>query len=137
MIGRAVVWAASAVFVLAASGSWAAPAPRLAVEPGGFDFGHALQRRQLQKQFVLRNYGDATLVLEQPESDCGCTAALLDERDRELAPGRNATLLVTFDTRESEGRVIHQVLLRSNDPERPVIVLSVSATVRRASDKRP
>lgn len=117
-------------------GGTATAAPRLAVEPPGFDFGRALQRRQLQKQFVLRNHGDEMLVLQPPESDCGCTAALLDERDRELAPGQNTTLLVTLETRENEGRVAHRVLLRSNDPQRPVVTLSVSATVERAP-KRP
>jgi hypothetical protein len=129
---HAGIAALGVALVLAGS---AAAAPRLAVEPTAFDFGRALQKRQLQKQFVLRNHGDATLLLQAPESDCGCTAALLNEHDRELAAGRSTTLLVTLDTRENEGRVTHQVLLRSNDPERPVVVLNVSATVERAPKK--
>jgi hypothetical protein len=36
---------------------------------------------------------------------------------------------VTLETRRSSGRVQRQVLVRSNDPETPVLEITVSATV--------
>ena len=50
-------------------------APRIRVEPEAFDFGKALPGKTLRKEFTLRNFGDAELVIEGVTTTCGCTAA--------------------------------------------------------------
>src|SRR5207249_10145134 len=40
-----------------------------------FDFGKALQQKTLQKEFAIRNLGDADLVLDSVTTSCGCTVA--------------------------------------------------------------
>jgi hypothetical protein len=104
--------------------------PRLRVEPGSFDFGNALPDKTLRKEFTIRNFGDAELVLEGVSTTCGCTAALA--ADRRVKPGGSTVLRVTFETRRYTGKVERQVLIRSNDPKTPLAQIKVSATVAAA-----
>jgi hypothetical protein len=116
-----------------AGGSQAAP--RCGVSPERFDFGRVLQERTLEKQFQVRNLGDEDLRIEDIASDCGCTAALLDDKDRVLKPGASATLLVKFSTRRAEGPVKRTVLVRSNDPDQSTFRLTLEAVVVRPAKK--
>jgi hypothetical protein len=113
----------------------APPAPRIRVEPESFDFGRALPGKVLRKEFTVRNFGDAPLVLERVSTTCGCTAALSAE-DR-VAPGGATLLRVTFETRSYAGRVERQVLVRSNDPKTPLLTVKVSATVEGKPGSKP
>ncbi len=102
-------------------------APKMAVEPASFDFGRALQRKVLKKEFSIKNFGNADLVVENVSTTCGCTAALLD--DKVIKPGRSAVLRVTLETRESKGSMVRSVLVKSNDPEKGLYEIKVQATV--------
>ena len=104
-----------------------AVAPRIRVEPEGFDFGRAQRGKTLRKDFTLRNFGDAELVIEGVSTTCGCTAALTAES--RVEPGGSTSLRVTFETRSYSGRVERHVLVRSNDPKKPLLQVRVSATV--------
>lgn len=112
----------------APSGSPPTSGPRLAIEPAGFDFGAALPGKSLTKEFTLRNLGSAELVIEKLSSSCACTAYLLEEKDRRLAPGRRAPLRVTLKTPARPGRVLEKVLISSNDP-RGAASVQLEATV--------
>jgi len=123
--------ALGSAFLLVASGGAAeekkAPAPRIRVEPASFDFGNALPGKTLRKEFTLRNFGDAALLIESVSTTCGCTAALPDER--RVEPGGSTPLRVTFQTRRYSGKVERRVLVRSNDPETPLFEVRLRATV--------
>jgi hypothetical protein len=108
-----------------------APAPQIIVEPDHFDFGRVLPERTLSKQFVIRNFGAADLTVERISTTCGCTAALLDHKV--VKPGGSATLRVTFETRNYNGKVARSVLIKSNDPRRATVELKLEATVAPAS----
>ncbi|MGE0452922.1 MAG: DUF1573 domain-containing protein [Vicinamibacteria bacterium] len=105
----------------------AAAAPRLAIEPESFDFGLALKQRTLSKEFVIRNFGQGELRIEGISTSCGCTAALA--ASSRLAPGARTTLRVSLETRDDEGPLERTVLLRSNDPERPIATLRLRVRV--------
>jgi hypothetical protein len=111
-----------------------AKAPSIRVEPEGFDFGKALPEKTLRKEFVLRNFGDAELVVESVSTTCGCTAALAS--DKRVPPGGSTQLRVTFETRSYTGKVERQVLVRSNDPKTPLLTVKVSATVEAPAKPR-
>jgi hypothetical protein len=104
--------------------------PRLSIEPVRVDFGRVLQHRALQAQFRLRNFGDGELQVTRLSADCDCAAALLDERDRRLAPGASATLSVRLETRRSLGRIVRHVRVDSNDAAQPTVTLELVADVR-------
>jgi hypothetical protein len=124
-------------FLLAAAAAGAgedeAAAPRIRVEPESFDFGKALPGKTLRKEFTIRNFGDAELVIDGVSTTCGCTAALT--ADSRVKPGGTTALRVTFDTRSYSGKVERQVLVRSNDPKTPLLEVRVSATVEAAKPR--
>jgi Protein of unknown function (DUF1573) len=120
---------AAALLVLTSASARAedAKAPRISVEPAAFDFGKTLPGKTLRKEFTLKNFGDAELVIENVSTTCGCTAALAP--DTRLKPGAASPLRVTLETRSYSGRIERQVLVRSNDPKTPLLTVTISATV--------
>ncbi len=126
--------AAALLLATAASAEEAPPAPRIRVEPESFDFGDALPGKTLRKEFAIRNFGDAALELEKVSTTCGCTAALAGAQ--RIEPGGSTPLRVTFQTRRFSGKVERRVLVRSNDPQTPLLEIRVSATVGEAAAKK-
>ena len=110
-----------------------AAAPRIRVEPEAFDFGKALPGKTLRKEFTLRNFGDAELVIEGVTTTCGCTAAI--SAKTRLEAGGSTQLTVTLETRSYSGKLERQVLVRSNDPKTPLLTVRVSATVEKPAAK--
>jgi hypothetical protein len=125
--GFVAVLVATLVAVPLGADEKAAAAPRIQVEPESFDFGKAQQGKTLRKDFTIRNFGDAELVIEGVSTSCGCTAALAAQDHVE--PGGRTVLRVTFETRTFSGKVERDVLVRSNDPKAPLVQVRVSATV--------
>jgi hypothetical protein len=105
----------------------AAGGPRIAVEPPSFDFGKALQNKTLQKEFSIRNLGDADLVLDSVTTSCGCTVA--DGYSKVVKPGASTHMQVTLQTRASSGKLQKSVLIKSNDPAKGLYELKLEATV--------
>jgi Protein of unknown function (DUF1573) len=101
--------------------------PRLVVQPASFDFGKAVQNKTLNKEFSIRNFGTADLVIENVSTTCGCTAALL--ADKVIKPGSTTPLRVSLETRTYSGKVERTVLLRSNDPAASTVEVKVSVLV--------
>jgi hypothetical protein len=130
--GRAFL--AAVALLAAAAAAEEKAAPRIRVEPESFDFGNALPDKILRKDFSIRNFGDAALVIETVSTTCGCTAALPEER--RVEPGGSTLLRVTFETRRYSGKVERRVIVRSNDPKTPVAEVRVSATVGAGAAKR-
>ena len=106
----------------------ASGAPRIAVETQDFNFGRIWQGEKLDHVFGIRNDGSAPLVIGQVRTSCGCTVALLS--DRQLAPGASAQVRVTFDSSRFYGPVVKTIYLFSNDPLRRVTQLYLRGTVR-------
>ena len=100
---------------------------RLAVEPASFDFGNVRPEKRLLKELMLRNFGDADLVIKKVSTTCGCTVAgaYLDR----VPPGGSTTLRIAFTTPAGAGRTQQTVTIETNDPERPKVDIKVSATV--------
>jgi hypothetical protein len=134
-VRRLITALAAVVLLTAAAGAEEKPAaaPRIRVEPESFDFGKALPGKTLRKEFTIRNFGDAALVIEGVSTTCGCTAALAAES--RIKPGGSTPLRVTLETRRYSGKVEKQVLVRSNDPKTPLLQVRVSATVEAAAAK--
>lgn len=105
-----------------------AGAPRLEVSSPEFDFGQVYAGEQVEHLFQLSNQGDAALVIDRVRSSCGCTAALLSEST--LAPGESAELKVHFDSTRFSHAVVKTVYLYSNDPQQPVVQLSLRGIVQ-------
>jgi len=128
---RALVTLALAVAVVAppsiAAAAEQAKGPRITAEPLVFDFGRALQKKTLHKDFIIKNFGTDDLEIERVSTTCGCTAALIDNKI--VKPGQKAVLRVSLDTRTAAGRIERKILVQSNDPVKNPLELKVQATV--------
>ncbi len=100
---------------------------RLAVEPAAFDFGNVRPEKRLLKELILRNVGDAELVIKKVSTTCNCTVA--GSYLERLPPGASTTLRIAFTTPPVAGRTQQTVTIETNDPERPKVEVKVSATV--------
>jgi len=110
-------------------------APHLVVERPDFDFGKTWNGLKVQHSFVLRNEGSAPLVIDRVRSSCGCTVALLS--DREILPGEEAELSATFDPTRFHGNVVKTLYVYSNDPAFKVVQLYLRGTVIDAIKAEP
>ena len=125
---RRLAVAAVAVVLGAGTLAFAEPAPpRIRVEPEAFDFGRVLPRRTLRKEFRLLNLGERPLQISGISKSCGCTRAVVGETV--LEPGAATTLNVEVETRLAKGKIGQQVVVRSNDPETPLLEVKLTATV--------
>ena len=109
------------------------PGPRIAVEPSAHDFGDALQQKTLTKEFSIRNFGSADLVIENVQTSCGCTVA--DLETKVVKPGGSTPLRVSLQTRSNSGRIVKSVLVKSNDPTKGVYELKIQANVIAAASR--
>ncbi|UCC68747.1 MAG: DUF1573 domain-containing protein [Armatimonadota bacterium] len=105
-----------------------APRPRIQFEEDTWDFGTIYQSAEVSHAFVFHNTGDAVLEIGKVRSTCGCTAALLAER--EIAPGQKGEIKLTFRSGTMRGRVVKHVYVGTNDPLRPRVDLRVTGEVK-------
>lgn len=99
--------------------SIASTQPALKLEREDLKFKDQFQGDQGQAQMLVTNNGDAPLQLAV-RGDCGCingSVALV------LAPGKSTLLTGYYSTQELVGDVHHNLVLRTNDPNRPTIVI--------------
>ncbi|HUG53838.1 MAG TPA: DUF1573 domain-containing protein [Vicinamibacteria bacterium] len=109
--------------------------PRIVVEPESFDFGRLRPAKAVQKEFLLRNHGRGDLHIEALSTSCGCTAALTESTT--VKAGKSTPLRVTLTAPESPGRLVESVLVKSNDPARPTLEITLEATVVGPSPSPP
>lgn len=89
--------------------------PALIVSEEVGDLGLIKPDKEQTHVFTLRNEGGETLIIENVQAPCGCTATLLSSE--EILPGGTAQLEVTFNPRGYQGEVTQSVYIYSNDPE--------------------
>lgn len=105
-----------------------AAGPRIAVDPPSFDFGKVLPQKALTREFSIRSFGAQDLVIENVSTSCGCTVA--DNLAKKVVkPGGSQPLRVTLTTPPNPGAITKSVMVRSNDPVRPLLEIKLKATV--------
>jgi hypothetical protein len=115
------------LFALLPVGDLAA-APRIVFDKEVHDYGKVRVGETVVEEFVFKNEGDGTLTIGDLRSDCGCTKAV--EGSREVPPKGQSKIKALFDTTGLKaGRKQKRVFVHSNDPQRPVVVLTVLADV--------
>ena len=114
---------------------WASP--RVFVPFETYDFGEIPEGVLFCREFFILNRGDEELILGAVAPSCACTSAPLP-KDR-LAPGESLSVRVCFDSSGYGGqKVSESVSIRTNDPERPWVKLSLTGSVRPAApDEAP
>ena len=95
-----------------------------------FDFGTIPNTKPVSQTFQVRNVGRGTLEIGGMSTSCGCTTA--EVSDRQLAPGEETSLKVTYDPQVHNGETgefLRIVYVRSDDPEMPEVTLTIRVKV--------
>jgi hypothetical protein len=127
-VARAGSASASATGAGAGRTSRGRAVPRIAFDSEGLDFRIRYQGEVIVHAFRFRNRGLGRLRIEDVQSDCGCTTGLPDKR--ELKPHESSSVRIAFDTTGYRGKVSKTIVVRSNDPARPVVRLHIGGTVK-------
>jgi hypothetical protein len=92
------------------------------------DFGKSTEGEILTHVFRFTNQGQAVLEIIGLQPSCGCTSALLS--DKRIQPGQSGQIKVNLNTRGLVGRLIKEVGVVTNDPERPRVRLRVQTVIQ-------
>lgn len=109
------------------------PAPRIDIPNDYFYFGYMPINAIVQHVYWIRNAGVDTLQIFKVKPSCGCTNAPLT-KDR-IAPGDSSLLKVTFDSKNMIGKMVKEVEIYSNDPQKPTAVIKFFAMVNREHEQ--
>jgi len=96
--------------------------PRAEVPEAVHDFGEVFEDQELRHTFIIRNTGDAPLVIKDIDPDCACTAA---DYDRSIPPGGQGNIILTIAPFSVLKQFAKHTEVLVNDPERSKITLTM------------
>lgn len=102
-------------------------APETAVDRPTYDFGSISQGKKVEHTFIIRNKGDAPLIIKKVRPSCGCTAVTTSASV--IAPGGSGEIRATFDSAHYAGALQKTVAVDTNDPKVPSSTLNLKGTV--------
>lgn len=103
--------------------------PKIHVDRKLHDFGTVYPEQTLNRDFKITNVGDQPLEIAIERTTCGCTAAILSAT--RFLPGSSGIVSVTTTTRSAPGKREESAILTTNDPENPMVPLTVFMNVKR------
>jgi hypothetical protein len=115
-------------FLLAACSSGQ---PSIAVEATSLDLGNVVNGEIVNRDLVLRNDGDADLIIDSIITSCTCTQATVDPMT--VPAGQSSVLHIEFDSGfhgpDLTGPLIRQIFIKSNDQQQPELQVELSVNV--------
>jgi len=121
-----VIW----LTVLFAHATFGENAASLRVEFHEIDFGDVRSTDQPTKEIEISNIGELSIGLIRATSSCGCTKAELDPNDLKAGASAKLHLSLLLDDYSSD-KVFSHVSVETNDPNHPVLQITVRANVIR------
>lgn len=127
-------WAGWVAAALVAAGLAAAapspddgPAPKIRFDATTHDFGELRSDTKTTFRWTFHNDGTAPLKVLGTRPSCGCTATVVEGGD--VAPGGQGALEIVYDPAGQQGSVRKSLAVSSNDPAKPVVLLTLRAHV--------
>jgi hypothetical protein len=100
--------------------------PKVGVPNDKIDLGVMRVGQDREAVFEIENRGDAPLLIFEVEPGCSCTAT---EYDREIQPGDSGQIRARLTTSDLSGPVTKGIVVTTNDPATPTVVLTLEGTV--------
>jgi hypothetical protein len=119
--------AAAPVPPVAAAASTNVPGPRIQFATPMYDFGRVKSGDPVKYTYVFTNTGEAMLVINSVQPQCGCTAA--GEWTKQVEPGKTGSIPIQFNTVGYGGPVFKQVTVTCNVTNQPMLFLQLKGTV--------
>lgn len=104
----------------------AGPYPKVEVN-GSHQFGIMEVGSSRSHTFIVKNIGEADLVLKRGPKSCNCSA--YDVKNSVVAPGEQTEVLFEWTPKKPEAPFQQFVNLYTNDPEQPTVTLGVLGRV--------
>jgi hypothetical protein len=103
--------------------------PKLLVVEDTFDFGEIEQTKNyIKHEFVLKNVGKKTLIINDIHPTCGCT--VVDNRVIKIRPNKTETLKIKVKFNElQKGKQFKTIILTSNDSVNTSSRLIIKGTI--------
>ena len=111
-----------------------ASAPHAYAPFTSFDFGDVYKGEIISHIFVIKNEGTADLLIKDFAGGCGCEIV---SSDKVIPPGKEGKAIIEINTATQFGQISKPATLRTNDSERPNIVLTLMANVLTSPDGGP
>lgn len=108
--------------------------PRLSLPFTSFDFGNVYKGEIISQVFLIQNHGNADLIVKGIVPNCGCEAV---STDKVISPGKSGKARIEINTSVMFGSIYKTAILYTNDPERPSVMLSLTANVLANPDGTP
>lgn len=121
-----------AALCLVAVGLKAQPGPALdagaqiSVNKDVHNYGEIKQGANPDCEFVVKNTGNAPLIISNAQGSCGCTVPKWSKEP--IMPGKSTIITVSYDTKRV-GPINKSVTLTSNATNEPTMVLKISGNV--------
>jgi Protein of unknown function (DUF1573) len=104
--------------------------PVITFDNENHDYGRVMYGHKVTHEFTVTNTGDETLIIKKVEATCGCTQAV--KGASEVPPHEKTHIVASFDTTGfSAGKKLKKIHVYSNDPKRPMAILTFTADVVR------
>lgn len=108
--------------------------PRIQFAEYLYDFGESHQKTEISCDYFYQNVGNAPLVVERVKSSCECITSFAEAQS--LMPGDKEKLKISYNPSRG-GFQTQEIEVYSNDPRRPVTVLTVMGFIKAAPQAKP
>ena len=125
---------AASLFALLTALPAAAQSPKMAIAETTFDAGDVAKGSVIEHDFVVKNTGDADLLILSVKPACGCTTPGFDK----IVPaGGEGKITLKVDTARFKGQISKSASVTTNDASQPNLRLVVNANVTTFIDVLP
>lgn len=108
--------------------------PKAVLEETTFNGGDIPKGETVEHDFIVKNAGNAELLITSVKPACGCTVS---DFDKVVAPGKTGKIKLKVDTARFKGPISKSATVTTNDPEQPSIRLVMNANVQTYVDVLP
>ncbi len=102
--------------------------PNIIFDHYNHDIGHQTRGKVIFHTFVLTNMGSQSLHVTDIELPKGIK--IVDRPVDPLLPGEKSIIRLKINTRGIVGVLHHSVIVHSNDPSNPIVILGIHGSVR-------
>ena len=102
--------------------------PKAVVDSSLYDFGSALEGKQVTHTFKIKNTGEGYLDIRGVKTSCGCTTGTPTKTH--IAPGDESEIAVMFDTHFQKGHQVRTITASTNDPNNPQVPMTMQGIVK-------
>ncbi len=94
--------------------------PQLTIYSPVFDFGEVNEGEKLEHVFLIKNTGEANLVISSAKTSCGCTVPKFPTDP--ILPNQQSEIIVIFNTKGKFGKQNKTVTLLTNTVPRAKVL---------------